>query len=195
MKFVVSNILCKGFVMCRGYITPGDVYNYSPSDAYVDSKFTQIFYMLEGNGTLKCNGEYIGSYDNGVLDIIPEYEEYFSKYLQKGTSLMVDLRIFQGKSFCFEAGSQGATWLCINPIPAVKFFDSSILLPNSATTIIGDGKEHIVICAKGKLSAKQGERSDSEEKIINQFNYVRVLNGKVANFTIPGDSEALYLTR
>lgn len=185
--------------MCRGYITPGDVYNYAPEDSYVDSKFTQIFYLIEGTaGLIKCDGEYIASYNNGALDVIPEYKDYFDNhfdYVPQSSTMMLDVRTFQGKAFNFEAGSQGGTWLCINPIPATKHFDAKILKPNTHTTIVGDGKEHVIICAKGKITARQGEKSDTPERILNQFNYVRVLNDKVVNIAIPGDSEALYLTR
>ena len=77
--------------------------------------------------------------------------------------------------------------MCINPIPATKHFDTKILLANSTTALVGDGKEHIIICAKGRITAN--------DKPLNQFNYVRVLNDKAVNIVVPGDSEALYLTR
>ena len=167
MKLVSNLELCKGFAVCRGHITANDTYIYSIDDASTDTKFSQIFYMLEGSGTA--------------------YNEDGSVYGSSNNPGVWDLRSMHQKSYKFTAGEHGATWLCINPIPANNFFNLEILKQGSSKTIQGDGKEHIVMCGKGVITANDVE--------LKQFKYTRVLNGKTINFNIPDGSEAIYLTR
>ena len=160
MKLISSLHICKGFAMCRGHITANDQYEYTERETSEDTRFSQIFYLLEGSG------------------IAPDGNFYKDK-------LLMDMRDYFQKQYKFIAGNNGATWLCINPIPANKFFDAEIL--NTPTTIVGDGREHIIICAKGTIFAN--------DKELKQFNYVRVLNEKTANISFSEDSEAIYLKR
>lgn len=188
MKLIASLVLCKGFALCRGFITPNDSYNYDASETNVDTRFSQIFYMIEGGGTLNCEGKVIGSNVNGNQYVDPEWRDAYNEKVQMSSnSMLIDLRDFYGKSYNFVAGEYGAGWLCINPIPSEKFFTPSLIRAGETKTIEGDGKEHIVMCAKGTITAN--------DKSLNQFNYTRVLNGKTANIVVPSDSEAIYLTR
>jgi hypothetical protein len=187
MKYIASNVLCKGFAICRGFITPHDNYFYNPEDAFVDTKYTQIFYLIEGNGYLSYNNDKVMTYDNGSLSINPSYREVIDGHLKTGSTLMIDLRNYRGEAFSFVSGDKGAGWICINPIPAGKLFDSSLILGGTTRTIIGDGREHVIICAKGSITINGNP--------LNIFNYARVLEGKTAEIVIPSDSEAIYLTR
>jgi hypothetical protein len=188
MKLMASLVLCKGFALCRGFITPNDTYSYDASETNVDTRFSQIFYMIDGGGTLNSSGKVIGSNINGSQYVDPDWQSnYNDKVQMTSNSMLVDLRDFYGKSYNFVAGDRGAGWLCINPIPSGSFFSSSLLTAGTTRTIIGDGNEHIVMCAKGTITAN--------DKPLNQFNYTRVLNGKTANIVVPSDSEAIYLTR
>ena len=188
MKLIASNILCKGFALCRGFITPHDTYNYSPEDANVDTRYTQIFYLLEGNGHLKYNNDVVMSYSDGVFTLNPSYKNEVENFINvKGSTFMADLRGFKGRPFSFVSGDKGAGWICINPVPASKPFDSSLILGGTTKTIVGDGKEHVVMCVRGSININ--------DKSFNIFNYARVLEGKTAEIVVPSDSEALYLTR
>jgi hypothetical protein len=165
MKLMSTLAVCKGFAQCRGFITPNDSFEYTISDTTTDSKFSQIFCLLEGGGVM-YNSD--GS-EYGRLNDVWDLREYF------------------GKTYKFVAGDKGAAWLCINPIPADKFFSFELKRSNTNFTIEGDGKEHIILCTKGTLNIN--------DKELKQFNYSRILNGKTANIVIPGESEAIYLTR
>lgn len=188
MKFIASTVLCKGFALCRGFITPNDSYNYSPEDSNIDTRYTQIFYMIEGSGSIKLNNNFVGSFDNNYSNVVPEYQDHYNTYVKQGaTSLLIDLRIMQGSAFSFTSGEKGAGWLCINPVPTDKLFDCDLILGGTSKTITGDGKEHIIMCAKGSITIN--------DKTFSQFNYARVLEGKTANIVVPSDSEAIYLTR
>jgi hypothetical protein len=188
MKFIASTVLCKGFALCRGFITPNDSYNYSPDDANIDTRFTQVFYMIEGSGSIHLNNNFVGQFNSGSSNVVPEYQQYYDQYVKRGnSSLLIDLRGFQGSAFNFTSGNNGAGWLCINPVPADKLFDCDLIRGNTNTTITGDGREHIVMCAKGNITING--------KKFEQFNYARVLEGKTADIVVPSDSEAIYLTR
>ena len=187
MKFIASNVLCKGFALCRGFITPHDNYNYNPDDAVVDTRYTQIFYLVEGNGYLSYNNDRVMTYDNGSLTVNPDYSEAFRDHLKIGSTLMIDLRGYKGEAFSFVSGDKGAGWICINPVPASKLFDSSLILGGTSRTITGDGKEHVIMCAKGSITIN--------DKPLSIFNYARVLEGKTAEVVVPSGSEAIYLTR
>jgi len=188
MKFIASNILCKGFALCRGSITPNDNYNYSPEDDNVDARYTQIFYLLEGNGHLKVENDIIGWYDNNIVTMNPECDSEIRNHVfNNGATCLVDLKVFKGKPFGFISGDKGASWICINPIPANKPFDCDLILGETSKTIVGDGKEHIVMCARGSIFIN--------DKPFNIFNYARVLKGKTAEVVVPSGSEAIYLTR
>jgi hypothetical protein len=188
MKFIASTVLCKGFALCRGFITPNDVYNYDPADADVATRYTQIFYLIEGSGSLYSGQTFVGEYNGTNSNVIDSYKDTFDQYVQKGDrSLLIDLRFVKGQPFSFQSGNNGAGWLCINPVPADGLFTPELLKSNTSRTIVGDGNEHIVMCAKGSITIN--------DKTFNQFNYARVLEGKTANIVVPSESEAIYLTR
>ena len=186
MKFIASTVMCKGFALCRGFITPNDVYNYDPSDADIATRYTQIFYLIEGSGSLYSGDTYIGDYNGNNSSVIDEYKQRFDQYVQKGpTSLLIDLRVFKGTKFSFRSGDKGAGWLCINPVPPDSLYTPTLL--TSDTTIVGDDKDRVVMCAKGNITIN--------DKKFDQFNYAKIMDGVTANVVIPSGSEAIYLTR
>jgi len=188
MKLMASLVLCKGFALCRGFITPNDTYTYDADETNVDTRFSQIFYMIDGSGIINVDGNQIGSKIGSDIIVDPNWQiEYDEKVQKSANSMMIDFRDFYGKSYNFVAGEYGAGWLCINPIPSNRFFTPSLIRAGETKTIEGDGKEHIVMCAKGSIIAN--------DKTLTQFNYTRVLNGKTAVIVVPDDSEAIYLTR
>lgn len=78
--------------------------------------------------------------------------------------------------------------MCINPIPANKFFNAELLLENNDYFFEGDkNKEQTIICVKNKIIANN--------KNVNLFKYLRVLPEKIVKVNIPIGSEAVYLTR
>jgi len=162
MKTIDKLIICKGFALCRGIMSPYDSYYYTLEETSTDTKFSQLLYLLYGGG------------------IAPDGKEYHN-------NLLLDVRDYYQKPFAFKSGSAGAMWLCINPIPANKFFDASLIKAGETRTIVGDGKEHVILSAKGDIIAN--------DKTLEMFQYTRVLNGKEAVITVPENSEAIYLTR
>lgn len=188
MKFIASTVMCKGFALCRGFITPNDEYNYSPDDADIATRYTQIFYLIEGSGSLYSGNTYIGDYNGSNSSVIDEYKSQYDQYVQKGdTSLLIDLRVFKGSPFSFKSGDKGAGWLCINPVPADGLFNCNLIKSDTNFSITGDGKDHIIMCAKGNITINN--------ITFNQFNYAKVSEGKIADVVVPSGSEAIYLTR
>ena len=167
MKLMSTLALCKGFAQCRGHITSNDSFEFTLEDTIEDSKFSQIFCLLEGGGAMyDSNGNQVGN--------------------SSGYNVW-DLREFYGKTYKFVAGQHGATWLCINPIPANKFFSFELKRSNTEFDMIGDDKDQIILCTKGNILVN--------DKSLNIFNYARVWTGKSAHVKIPHNSEAIYLTR
>lgn len=163
MKMVTSTILCKGFALCRGRMTMNDTFYYTKDITSEDSKFSQIMYLLEGGGMTPLGP---AAFD---------------------TNKLVDFRDFYNKEYSLSCDERGATWVCINPIPADNFYDASLLVGNNKYTIEPDqDKEQIILCVENYITIN--------DKIFNQFNYARILN-KSANISIPGDSEAIFLSR
>jgi len=160
-------VLCRGFAICTGHVTANETYEYSLEDTTVDTKFSQIFYLYEGSGAL--------------------YDENDVIYNKSSVPSVWDLRMYYKKKYKFVANKLGATWICINPIPAYNFFDIEHLHSNTTKTIIGDGKEHVILSLRNKIIVNDAE--------LTHLKYSRILNGKVANVIVPSGSEALYLTR
>jgi len=167
MKLESSIVICKGFALCRGHMTPGDSYSYTKDDTTQDARFSQVFYLVEGGGIM--------------------YDGIGREHGRSDASDVWDFREYYGKSYRFLAGTSGATWLCVNPLPSNKFFNVELIRENNNKTIVGDGAEHIILCAKGNLTIN--------DKSLSQFNYSRILNGKTAEVNVPAGSEALYLSR
>lgn len=165
MKLISTLSVCKGFAMCRGHITSNDFYEYTQEDVSSDARFSQIFYLLEGSGTV--------------------YNSDGSLHDKSDVSNAWDIRYFYKKPYKFVAGDRGATWICINPIPADKFFDMELI--KQSTSIEGTEEEQNIICVKGTAIIN--------DKQLKQFNYARIPNGKVANITVPEGSELLYIKR
>jgi hypothetical protein len=166
MKLISSIVVCKGFALCRGHITSNDWFEFGPLESSTDTKYSQIFTLLEGGGRL--------------------FDSANNELGESNTTGTWDLRTLYGKSYKFVAGPHGATWSCINPIPADKFFDFEVK-KEGEFVYEGNDKEQIIFCLRGNITVN--------DKSLEQFKYVRVLNGKTANLTIPKDSEALYMTR
>ena len=167
MKLMSTLALCKGFAQCRGHITANDSFEYTLDDTTSDSKFSQIFCLLEGGGIM--------------------YDDKGNEYGRSNTYNAWDLREFHGKTYKFVSGAHGATWLCINPIPVNKFFQFELKRSNSEFDMVGNDKEQIILCTKGDIIVN--------DKTLNVFNYARVWTGKSAHVKIPHNSEAIYLTR
>jgi hypothetical protein len=163
MKMVSSTILCKGFALCRGRMTKNDTFNYTKEITSEDAKFSQIMYLLEGGGMTPLGP---AAFDNNKL---------------------VDFRDFYKKEYSLSCDERGATWICINPIPADNFFDVTLLEGGNNYTFEPDiNKEQIILCVENYITINN--------KIFNQFNYTRIID-KNATVNIPDSSEALFLSR
>jgi hypothetical protein len=88
----------------------------------------------------------------------------------------VDVSVFFGKPIKFTAGPQGVVWLAINPHPVEKRFDVQ-LITQGPVEVKGSEKETAIICVDKTILCN--------EKELNPLQYVRVLNNKTVNLTIP----------
>lgn len=189
MKYIASTTICKGFALCRGFITPSDKFNYDPADANVDTRYTQISYLSPGMGTFYRGNDPVCSFDGTNYTVSNDYKDWYTNNVQIGDnqSALMNIDAFKGTFCSFEAGPLGCEWTCINPIPNDKPFTPTLLKQNTNMTIQGDGNTHIILSVKGSITINN--------KNINQYNYARVLEGKTADVVIPSGSEAIYLTR
>ena len=129
MKLIFDNVLCKGFVMCRGRMKGNEEYSYSRDVTSTDSKFSQIYYLLEGGGT-------------GPLG-----------YMSADNNRLFDFRDYYNHDYKLISDNSGITWLCINPIPANNFFDAKLLYENKQYVFDGNKDiEQIIICAKNYIT-------------------------------------------
>jgi hypothetical protein len=163
MKFIDNVSICKGFAICKGHMTGGEVYAYSAEDARNDAVYSQLLFGVNGSGA---------AYDadgNKIIDIFP--------------NTVYDFKEYYGKGYSIRALENGGTWICINPIPASKMYSYELLTGN--TNIVGDGSEHVLICIIGSISVN--------EKTLKQLQYARILKDKIANIVIPEGSMAIHL--
>jgi hypothetical protein len=163
MKFIDDISICKGFAICKGHMTGNEVYEYSAEDAKKDTVYSQILFGVNGTGAAyDSNG-------NKITDI--------------NANVLYDFKEYYGKKYSIRAFENGGTWICINPIPANKFYTQKIL--TNDTTIVGDGHEHVLICLFGSIVVN--------EKTLNQLQYARIFKDKTANIIIPDGSIAIHL--
>lgn len=129
MKLIFDNVLCKGFVMCRGRMTGNSNYSYNKEVTSRDSKFSQVYYLLEGGGI-------------GPLG-----------YMSTENTRFFDFRNYYNSDYELTSDERGITWLCINPIPANNFFDAKLLLEKEQYIFEGkQDKEQIIICVKNHIT-------------------------------------------
>lgn len=190
MKYMSTIAICKGFALCRGFMTANDKFNYDPADSNTDTRYTQITYLDPGVGSFYRNSDFICGFDGSNLTVSDNYKDWFDKNVQLGdnNSALINIEEFKGTFCSFSTtDSVGIQWTCINPIPANKPFSPTLLKQNTNLSIQGDGKEHVIVSVRGSITINN--------KTINQYNYARVLGGKTADVVIPSGSEAVYLTR
>jgi len=199
MKFITPIQVCKGFTLCRGHMTSGEKWEYKGFDSLKDYnnqkgfECTQLFYLLEGDGVFYYNDEEVASFNtetNSLENISSNHIQKYNKVVNKlDNSYLFDLRYFVDKPACLIAGKNGATWVCINPLPYDHFFETELF--NGYKTIEGDGNEHIVFILKGEANIM----SDGNNVNLQQFRYSRILKGKTAHIVVPPGSQAIYMTR
>ena len=164
MRHIEAPFICKGFVICVGYITAGDVYEFTTEETTSDGVFSQLGYCIDGGAVLNDKA------GNKVMD------------LKAGT--LYDFRDLYGKEYTMKTGPNGGTWFCINPTPATKRYAYELIHEDTIKTIEGEDKEQVVICVYGKL------KINGKELIGKQ--YARIFNGKSAEVKVKPDSLALY---
>jgi hypothetical protein len=104
-------------------------YPYNKEVTSKDSKFSQIYYLLEGGGT-------------GPLG-----------YMSTENNRLFDFRDYYNSDYELISDERGITWLCINPIPANNFFDAKLLLEKEQYVFEGkQNKEQIIICVKNQIT-------------------------------------------
>jgi hypothetical protein len=192
MKLVSPLQICKGFTMCRGHITSFDEWSYKGGNSSKDIEFSQLFYLIEGTGTLVYGDEEVAFLDENGPKVIDAYKDDYDRVVkQLGNSYLFDFRDRYDKKYKLVAGKYGATWMAINPLPNNHFFDAELF--SGIKEITGDGNNHIILCVKGEVNVISSE-NNKESKLV-QFQYTRVLNGKKIHVVVPPGSQAIYMTR
>jgi hypothetical protein len=165
MKVLTTNQICKGFVICIGHMTANETYSFTTADTTKNGGYSQLGYCLEGSANvLDSNGNVTDTYSAGNL---------------------YDLKKHYNTAFSYTINSEvGGTWFCINPVPATKIYDGTLLTENTTTSYTGDGVESVVVCVNGTVTVN--------DKTLQNQNYVRILNGQTANVTVGAGSVALY---
>lgn len=164
MKLIDDLIMCKGFAICRGMMTAGETYTFTSANSSADGIFSQLGYCVSGDAIL--------------------YDSDGNARLTFETGNLYDVREYYGKDFTITANENGGTWICINPTPANKFYNGELLKENTTKTVKGGSKEQVVMCLSGVVSIN--------DKVLNQFQYARVLNGKTAKIKIEPGALGIY---
>lgn len=165
MRLVDQLLMCRGFAICKGFISPGETWNFTTDDTSSDGVFSQLGYLVQGSGTLyDADGNDRGRFEN--------------------PGSLYDMRDYYGKACSIKVDSEGGSWICINPTPASKAYNGEVLKAETNKTIIGNDKEQVVVCLKGKISIN--------DKVLDEFQYARIIKGKSANVVISSDSAGLY---
>lgn len=162
MRVIEPGILCKGFLICIGYVSPGDEIVITKEEMRKEGGFSQLGYTPMGEATLY-------DIDDNVLYRFKDNEFY-------------DLRDFYRSNGLKYKSESGGAWFGINPIPSNKIFNGRLLKENEV--IEGDGIERVVVCVKGHFFANESK--------LDYKQYVRITKDKVVNIEIPEGSIALY---
>ena len=117
--------------------------------------FNQLVFLYSGSAVASSEG---------MPDITLKEKEF------------VDVSAFFGKTIKYTAGPQGAIWLAINPHPVEKRFNVQ-LINQGSIEVQGSEKETAIICVDKVVLCN--------EKELTPLQYVRVLNNKSINLTIP----------
>jgi len=165
MKVLSTAEICKGFAICVGHITANDEFVFTVEETTGNGVFSQLGYCIEGYADLiDSDGKVIQELSGGNLY---DFRDYYSTSYKMRTN-----------------STTSGTWFCINPILATKIYDATLLKENTTKTYTGDGVENVIVCVTGTVKVN--------DKVLESKNYVRVLNGKIANVTVYPGSVAVY---
>ena len=181
MKIIDPITVCRGFAICKGDFGPGVQNEQSVKDTSEDFKFSQIFVLLEGSGTFVSTYDVISK--DGYGNPVPTSNGIASDFKHNAW----DLRDYYKRSYKFVAGNRGAKWMCINPLPANGFFDFELIGEGSKSITNDNGNQRYVVAAKGPIVVNN--------KLVDQFKYVRIFKDVTANIEVPQGSSALYMHR
>jgi hypothetical protein len=120
------SVLGRGFSMCFGEFTPGEIDSF---DNTGDAHANQVVYLFFGNVTASQNGK--------IIQVMPKS--------------ITDMSSFVNTPYSTVAGNDGAYWMAINPIPATKKYNIEIA-QNGISTIQSTTKECVIVCADGSIT-------------------------------------------
>jgi len=156
-----DSVSCRGFALCYGGMTPNESF---VNENLTVGVFNQLVFVYSGSITASSDGM-----PNVVLE-----EKKFT-----------DVSAFFGKPINYTAGSQGAFWLAINPMPVDKRFNVDLITEGSVQ-VQGSEKEKAIICIdKGAVC---------NGKALDFIEYVRVLENKTVDLVVESNSLAAIIT-
>jgi hypothetical protein len=130
---ISTNIPCRGFVLCVGYLPPDVSFLHRNN---TDGDTNQALYTYSGGGFATSEGK-------PTKNVLP--------------NVMTDLSDFMGNQIHYTAGREGAAWVALNPIPATKRYQTQLVSGGSAVEVTADGAECAIICLLGGINVEGKE--------------------------------------
>ena len=154
-------ILCRSFSVCYGSMSPNEVFlgDYSK----VCQRSLSI-YVYQGGGTITSS--------SGLL-------------FECNEKNLVDLQSITGGAVENRAGSNGASWICVNNNQRQTEFNFELLNTPVTKTVIGSLKETYLLCLDGSVTCNGVS--------ISERNYARIKNGSQAVIDIPANAIAVLM--
>jgi hypothetical protein len=136
--------------LCRVHAGPLHTESFRNSG---DGSATQFFYVTHGTATFGPSGS------------------AQTHTLTAGS--IVDIETLMGTPLTGSTESSAASWVSINPIPATRRFDYTLIRNDTPITVVGGAAESIVVALVGGLVAN--------DQPIPEHKFARIPVGKVVN--------------
>jgi hypothetical protein len=158
---VHSFISCRAFSICYGMMNANE--SFSGNYSEVGQRNLSV-YVYQGSATVTSS--------SGSL---------FECNEQK----LVDLQSITDGLVEYRAGSDGASWVCINNNQRQKEFNFELLNAPITKTVVGSSKETYLLCLGGSVACNGVS--------ISERNYARIKNGSEAQIVVPENVVAVFM--
>jgi hypothetical protein len=156
MKNPVTHYITDSFQLCTGSIEPSEKF-YNPNKDAGD--LNQFAYLFSGDADA-----------NGLQIVVG----------------LNDVSSLAGRKILYVGGSNGASWVCVNPTPVTNRFNCEVL-QNTTVIVNADGKNKTIVPIKNTAIANGQE--------ILTFGHAKIPKNKSVEIVVPEGSICLLLTQ
>lgn len=125
---VQNTIQCRGFSLCIGHMSSGDVLQHQNSG---DGIFNQFVFLHAGSAVASSDGKPSVALQADVL---------------------TDLTPFAGSQIIYVGGENGALWTGINPTPDTKRYSTQLIDTEQTVDVPSSGEECAIVCLSGVIT-------------------------------------------